>query len=508
MRLLLLCCFCLVPVSAIGISDILARVWPSRFGAPKEPGSLEGDVAVLTDENWDEAKALSQNGDWLVEFYAPWCGHCKALAPIYAEAASKIKTLRFAKIDATAYADLRKSVGVTGFPTVLWMRKGPATILHSKVEITLLARSNSCLLVSSVSMSPSRNSDSTCHNTGNLNRYTGPRTLEGFEKLATRLAEPPVSFMETKQQLTDALAKDDLVKYVLSASKDDESTLAKIYATVASRSHDLMTFLHSTPEVIAESLELPETVGSPAVLRTEPGGDTIAFPSEEADTSTDTDLYDWVHSNKYTSVITLTRSNYYMVTTGSRLTVVAICAADERDAFAAEFRRIKRGQNPAITKEDTEPFQFATMDASLERLDRFLVQFGLQMADLPRVMALENTNRRYWYSGTSTPEGISAFLKGVNDGSVETNFMGQFAFLDKSWQTLKSFLPFLSALDFMPRFTIIISIALLMITGSLYVLANTDCFCCANDDDDVHRGVSRPPNAPSVPPRADKNKEE
>lgn len=133
MMRLLLCGLCLVSVSA-GITDILARVFPSQFGAPKEPGSLEGDVAVLTDENWDEAKALSRNEDWLVEFYAPWCGHCKALAPIYAEAASKIKTLRFAKIDATAYPDLRQSVGVTGFPTVFWMRKGLATILYSIVE--------------------------------------------------------------------------------------------------------------------------------------------------------------------------------------------------------------------------------------------------------------------------------------------------------------------------------------------------------------------------------------
>jgi len=135
----------------------------SQSGFPEEEG-----VLVLDDANFDEAVKKYEN--LLVEFYAPWCGHCKELAPHYAKAAQTLKSdptpLFLAKVDATISTELAKKHEIEGFPTlkffrngepeeysggrteqeiVAWMRKktGPASTVFTTVkEITNMADNN------------------------------------------------------------------------------------------------------------------------------------------------------------------------------------------------------------------------------------------------------------------------------------------------------------------------------------------------------------------------------
>jgi len=71
----------------------------------------------------------------MVKFYAPWCGHCKAMAPAYEKAARRLKKAadetsdtvanpRLAKVDATVEKDLAKKYEVQGFPTLMVFKDG------------------------------------------------------------------------------------------------------------------------------------------------------------------------------------------------------------------------------------------------------------------------------------------------------------------------------------------------------------------------------------------------
>jgi len=82
-------------------------------------------VTVLDNSNFD-AIALDSTKDVLIEFYAPWCGHCKSLAPTYeklAKAYASEKNIVIASVDADAHRELGTRFGVTGFPTLKYFPK-------------------------------------------------------------------------------------------------------------------------------------------------------------------------------------------------------------------------------------------------------------------------------------------------------------------------------------------------------------------------------------------------
>ncbi|KAF0701384.1 Aste57867_8086 [Aphanomyces stellatus] len=195
------------------LSALLVLGVAAVYGAIEE----EENVLVLTDENFEEA--IAANDYLLVEFYAPWCGHCKSLAPEYAKAATALlendPPLRIAKMDATAHSKAGEKYGVSGFPTLKFF-KGDTDAAAVKA-------------------------------------YTGGRTADEIEKWVVKNSGPAVKIIETAAELKKLTDANDVVvlahidaaagtqKDILEKVADSEEIAVIVATTDASLSEDVAT---------------------------------------------------------------------------------------------------------------------------------------------------------------------------------------------------------------------------------------------------------------------------
>jgi len=109
--------------------------------APKE----KSKVVTLTDDTF-EGIVFDTTKNVLVEFYAPWCGHCKNLEPEYeklASALSREEDVVIAKINADDHKQWAEKFEVRGFPTIKFFGKNaaadPVDYMSGRTEVAFLA---------------------------------------------------------------------------------------------------------------------------------------------------------------------------------------------------------------------------------------------------------------------------------------------------------------------------------------------------------------------------------
>uniref|UniRef100_A0A8C1Y0P1 protein disulfide-isomerase n=1 Tax=Cyprinus carpio TaxID=7962 RepID=A0A8C1Y0P1_CYPCA len=160
------------------------------------------DVLELGDSDFDRSAAVHET--LLVEFFAPWCGHCQRLAPEYEAAATKLKgTLPLAKVDCTVNSETCERFGVSGYPTLKIFRNGEEA-----------------------------------------GSYDGPRTADGIVSYMKKQAGPSSVALLSEADLDSFI--DNYEASVVGFYSGEDSTQLAEFLKVSSALRDSYRFAHST----------------------------------------------------------------------------------------------------------------------------------------------------------------------------------------------------------------------------------------------------------------------
>uniref|UniRef100_A0A8C1Z1R0 protein disulfide-isomerase n=1 Tax=Cyprinus carpio TaxID=7962 RepID=A0A8C1Z1R0_CYPCA len=297
-------------------------------------------------------------------FYAPWCGYCKKLEPVWQEVGAELtrsgSPVRVGKMDATAYSGVASDFGVRGYPTIKLL----------KGELAY--------------------------------NYKGPRTKDDIIEFANRVAGPAVRSLPSRQMFEHVLKRHS----VLFLYVGGESPLKEKYTEVASELIVYTYFFSASEDVLPESVALHEL---PSVVVFKDG---TYFTYDEYE---DGSLSSWVNRERFQSYLPIDGFTLYEL--GETGKLVAIAVTDEKDPTERSGRLKGLIQRVAAEHRDqfNRDFQFGHMDGN-----DYINSLIMGEVSVPGIIILNTSNEQYFVPAEPVEdlEQLLRFFSSVLDGSA------------------------------------------------------------------------------------------
>jgi len=330
-------------------------------------------VLVLTTSNFKTA--VEENEFILVEFYAPWCGHCKALAPEFAKAAAKLTELESAiklgKVDATEETELAEEHGVRGYPTLKFFRSG------KPVE------------------------------------YNGGRQADDIVSWLLKKTGPPAKALASVEEAKAFIAEKPVT--IVGFFKDQESDAAKQFLAAASATDDHPFAITADDAVFTE---YSVTADGVVLFKDFDEGKNV-YEGEV----TEDGLVKFVAANSLPLVVDFNHETASKIFGGeikSHLLIFLSKEAGHYDTYLEAATSAARGFKGQVL--------FVTINTDEEDHSRILEFFGMKTDEIPglRIIKLEEDMSKYKPDSYDLSEtGLTSFVQSFLDGKLKQHLLSQ-----------------------------------------------------------------------------------
>lgn len=331
-------------------------------------GKPHGKPIDLGPESFPLAMEDTANPFWFLKFYAPWCGHCKKMAPMLEKVAIQLQgKMAIGKIDCTQYKELCNTHKVRGFPTL-------------KYSID-----------------------------GQIMDYPGGRDAPAITAFAHKMAAPAVTVIKRLDEATRFSQREteEGVCFLGTDKTMEGSKLYEIFSTVARRQQASAYFLW----LEQDPRDLEDGKDSAFVHRIETG---VVEPRQwSMDELSVEALEKWIRDQNVPTLVTLGPHNYARISKSGRPLAMTVLDLSNEELVEATKKHmidfILKAPPPEVEK-----YYYGLFDG--KKWFKFLEQFHVKQEDSPQFLILDAPTKQYWRNETYTK--FLDFMMAVSDGTI------------------------------------------------------------------------------------------